>query len=104
MSNNLLTITANGSPTNAWSHSIECYTRIGLSNTAVECGGENWPQISASWMNQTMISWHSTRLPERIGRYQIRKILGRGGMGAVYLVHDAELDRLVAMRGSARIC
>jgi serine/threonine protein kinase len=32
------------------------------------------------------------------GRYQIRQILGRGGMGIVYLAHEFDLDRPVAIK------
>ena len=36
--------------------------------------------------------------PRRFGRYELRSLLGRGAMGAVYLAHDPQLDRLVALK------
>ncbi len=38
------------------------------------------------------------RIPSRIGRYQIEKILGHGGMAVVFLAHDPDLKRKVAIK------
>jgi serine/threonine-protein kinase len=35
---------------------------------------------------------------QRIGAFEIVKVIGRGGMGVVYLAHDAKLDRSVAIK------
>src|SRR5437660_7314304 len=36
--------------------------------------------------------------PERIDRYHIEKVLGKGGFGLVYLAHDDQLQRPVAIK------
>ncbi len=36
--------------------------------------------------------------PSKIGRYRIIHRLGQGGFGTVYLAHDDELDRPVAIK------
>src|SRR4051794_8759247 len=38
------------------------------------------------------------KLPERIGRYRVLKLLGTGGFGRVFLAHDDDLDRPVAIK------
>jgi serine/threonine protein kinase len=37
-------------------------------------------------------------LPERINRYVVKRILGKGGFGVVYLAHDEQLRRFVAVK------
>jgi serine/threonine-protein kinase len=36
--------------------------------------------------------------PGQIGRYRIERALGRGAMGVIYLAHDPEIDRKVAIK------
>src|SRR5205814_7997870 len=37
-------------------------------------------------------------LPAAFGRYQVRAYVGGGGMGAIYLAHDPQLNREVAIK------
>lgn len=37
-------------------------------------------------------------IPKSVGRYEIRRILGKGGFGAVYLGYDPQLNRDVAIK------
>ena len=37
-------------------------------------------------------------MPQKIGRYQVTRELGHGGMGVVYLAQDPFIDRLVAIK------
>ena len=45
-----------------------------------------------------MMATTASLIPKKLGRYQVQRELGRGQMGAVYLAHDTELDRPVALK------
>lgn len=59
-----------------------------------ELSGEQPPNPTASLER----SKAATVVPEEFGRYAVRRTLGKGGFGAVYLGHDAQLDRAVAIK------
>ena len=40
----------------------------------------------------------SVTIPRQFGRYTVERIVGRGGMGAVYLARQDDLDRLVVIK------
>jgi formylglycine-generating enzyme required for sulfatase activity len=40
----------------------------------------------------------SAPIPAKMGRYEVTRLIGRGGFGAVYLAHDGDLSRRVAIK------
>ena len=46
----------------------------------------------------TAVAFPTEELPQQIGRYRVRKILGKGGYGMVYLAYDDQLTRAVAIK------
>ena len=63
---------------------VRNYTRPG--ETRTDCFGA-----------RTSILMHAPA-GTRVGRYELRALIGFGGMGAVYNAHDTELDRAVAVK------
>ncbi|HEX3147919.1 MAG TPA: protein kinase [Gemmataceae bacterium] len=47
---------------------------------------------------ETPLPSRGSNLPSSFGRYQVSRPLGAGGFGTVYLGHDTELDRPVAIK------
>jgi serine/threonine protein kinase/outer membrane protein OmpA-like peptidoglycan-associated protein len=48
--------------------------------------------------NQANMTEPSLAEGTRVGRYEIHRLLGAGGMGEVYLARDTSLDRMVALK------
>ena len=53
---------------------------------------------SSASLSALLVECAPEELPTYIGRYRIEKLLGKGGFGRVYLGHDDQLERPVAVK------
>ena len=76
----------------------KCTTPLPLSDQTLATGGQGWSVPAADGIVSSTSVIQLTPGTSIGSRYEIVRLLGQGGMGAVYQAHDRELDRQVAIK------
>src|SRR5271154_3922183 len=76
----------------------KCPTPLPLSDQTLATSGQGWSVPAADGIVSTAALVQLTPGTSIGNRYEIVRLLGQGGMGAVYQAHDRELERQVAIK------
>jgi serine/threonine protein kinase len=77
---------------------VKCTTPLPLSDQTLATGGQGWSVPAADGVIASAPLVQLSPGASIGSRYEIVRLLGQGGMGAVYQAHDKELDRQVAIK------